>query len=75
MVAPMTSAEGELSFGQRFRSESSSTRFLAETADFQALEVENARLRRLITDLLLEKVALEDALREKGFRGRLVKHS
>jgi len=29
------------------------------------LQVENARLRRLVTDLLLEKVRLEDALRSQ----------
>jgi putative transposase len=29
------------------------------------LEIENTRLRRLVTDLLLEKVSLEDRLRER----------
>ncbi len=34
------------------------------------LQTENARLRRLMTDLLLEKIELEEALRAQSFRRR-----
>jgi len=34
------------------------------------LSVENGRLRRLVTDLLLEKIELEERLRESGGVGR-----
>jgi hypothetical protein len=31
------------------------------------LQLENSRLRRLVTDLLLEKMKLEEAAQSKGF--------
>ncbi len=35
-----------------------------------ALRVENAQLRRLVTDLLLEKMTLEEAIRDRQSAGR-----
>jgi putative transposase len=37
----------------------------ATSSDVVRLESENARLRRLVADLLLEKVELQDALRKR----------
>jgi putative transposase len=39
-----------------------------EKEEISQLQVENARLRRLVTDLLLEKVGLEEALRNENIQ-------
>jgi hypothetical protein len=44
--------------------------YTSEAEYVEQLRVENARLRRVVTDLLLEKVQLEELLRESSMRRR-----
>jgi putative transposase len=43
-----------------------------EIGQIRELKIENSRLRRLVTDLLLEKVELEESIRGSSTNGRLV---
>jgi len=43
-----------------------------EMAQIRELKIENSRLRRLVTDLLLEKVQLEESLQEFTTNRRMV---
>ena len=41
----------------------------APTNPISSLQLENARLRRLVTDLLLEKMNLEESIQDRANRG------
>jgi putative transposase len=46
-----------------------------QTSQIRELQLENSRLRRLVTDLLLEKVKLEEGLRARPTNRRTLAHS
>jgi transposase len=46
-----------------------------QMARIRELQLENSRLRRLVTDLLLEKVKLEEGVRAGGLPDRRTAHS
>jgi putative transposase len=46
-----------------------------EISQISELKIENSRLRRLVTDLLLEKLELQESLQEISANGRLVERS
>jgi hypothetical protein len=46
-----------------------------QMSHIRELQLENARLRRVVTDLLLEKVKLEEALRAGRVERRILAHS
>ncbi len=46
-----------------------------QTSQIRELQLENSRLRRLVTDLLLEKVKLEEGLRASSTSRRTIAHN
>jgi putative transposase len=46
-----------------------------EVSQISELKIENSRLRRLVTDLLLEKLELQESLQGLAANGRLVERS
>jgi hypothetical protein len=44
-----------------------SSRFMGGQYGLAELQLENSRLRRLVTDLLLEKIKLEEAAQSQSF--------